>query len=102
MATDFRTTEAWRGLVTLAEIDRAESRLPKEQIEALTVSAPDKSPAGSSISTTGGSRSMARRRTRARSPPIRSILRQGRTQRAMPLRLGQEVQEVLRAQLTGR
>ena len=42
MATDFRTTEAWRGLVILAEIDRAESRLPKEQIEALTVSAPDK------------------------------------------------------------
>ena len=41
-AADTRTAEAWRGLMKLAELARAELRVSKEQYRALSAGAPEK------------------------------------------------------------
>lgn len=96
VSSDDDTRTALSGLITLADISRGDSRLSKAEIDDLTEKAPDLIPHWvETLDTWRIGQHLASQR-----PTTAPIVGQGRTQRSISLRLRQEIQEMLRPQLT--
>ena len=97
---DAETARAFSGLLTLADVDRRDPQFSDEQLDALTAAAPR-----ADWPLAGHAQSMAPGQPPADAGVLAAtVVRltsfwQGWTQRSMSLRVGQEIQEMLRLEL---